>query len=53
MRDRFSYPKDDVLDMLDALLAGRGGAWWNEFFEDRTISLRTAARIMSNWCARH
>jgi SAM-dependent methyltransferase len=36
MQDRFIYTKDDVLDMLDALLEGRGGAWWNEFFEDRS-----------------
>jgi SAM-dependent methyltransferase len=35
MQDRFIYSSDDVRDMLDTLLAGRGGDWWNEFFADR------------------
>jgi SAM-dependent methyltransferase len=35
MRDQFIYTSDDVLNMLDALLEDRGGAWWNEFFADR------------------
>ncbi len=35
MQDPFIYTSDDVLRMLDALLEGRGGAWWNEFFADR------------------
>ena len=34
MQDQFIYTTDDVLAMLDALLA-RGG-WWDEFFADRT-----------------
>ncbi len=35
MQDQFIYTSDDVLRMLDALLEGSGGAWWNEFFADR------------------
>ena len=35
-QDRFIYTRDDVLGMLDALLEGRGGAWWDEFFADRS-----------------
>ena len=35
MPDQFVYASDDVLNMLDALLEDRGGAWWNEFFADR------------------
>lgn len=30
--EQFMYTGDDVLRMLDALLAGRHGAWWDEFF---------------------
>jgi SAM-dependent methyltransferase len=33
--DHFIYTSDDVLRMLDALLAGGGGVQWNEFFADR------------------
>jgi SAM-dependent methyltransferase len=36
MQDQFIYTNDDVLRMLDALLEVRGGAWWNEFFADRS-----------------
>jgi SAM-dependent methyltransferase len=36
MQDRFIYTTDDVLRMLDVLLEGRGGAWWDEFFADRS-----------------
>jgi len=36
MPDDFIYTTDDVLAMLDALLADRGGAWWGEFFADRS-----------------
>jgi SAM-dependent methyltransferase len=36
MQDQFIYTSDDVLRMLDALLAGRDGAWWDEFFADRS-----------------
>jgi SAM-dependent methyltransferase len=35
MRDQFVYTSEDVLNMLDALLEGRGRAWWDEFFADR------------------
>jgi SAM-dependent methyltransferase len=35
-QDRFIYTRDDVLRMLDGLLAGKGGAWWSEFFADRS-----------------
>jgi SAM-dependent methyltransferase len=35
MQDQFIYTTDDTLGMLDALLADRGGAWWNGFFADR------------------
>jgi SAM-dependent methyltransferase len=35
-QDRFIYTRDDVLGMLDALLEARDGAWWNEFFADRS-----------------
>src|SRR5262249_51216827 len=37
-QDRFIYTVDHVLDMLDALLEGRGGPWWDGFFADRTRS---------------
>jgi SAM-dependent methyltransferase len=30
--EQFVYTNDDVLDMLDALLESRDGAWWDEFF---------------------
>jgi SAM-dependent methyltransferase len=36
MRDEFIYTPDDTLHLLDALLADRGGAWWNGFFADRS-----------------
>ncbi len=35
MPEQFVYSRDDVLRMLDALLASRGSAWWGEFFADR------------------
>jgi SAM-dependent methyltransferase len=35
MPDQLIYSPDDVLRMLDALLADRDGAWWGEFFADR------------------
>jgi SAM-dependent methyltransferase len=35
VQDPFIYTSDDVLRMLDTLLEGSGGAWWNEFFADR------------------
>jgi SAM-dependent methyltransferase len=35
MPDRFGYTAGDMPDMLDALLADRGGDWWDEFFADR------------------
>ena len=35
MPDQLIYSTDDVLRMLDALLADRDGAWWGEFFADR------------------
>lgn len=31
----FIYTPNDVLGMLDKLLANRGGAWWDGFFSDR------------------
>lgn len=34
MRDQFIYTCDDVLRMLDALLARSGSAWWDQFFAD-------------------
>jgi SAM-dependent methyltransferase len=34
MGERFIYTTDDVLDMLDDLVARTGGAWWDEFFAD-------------------
>jgi SAM-dependent methyltransferase len=36
MPEQFIYTTDDVLRMLDALLADGGGAWWNGFFSDRS-----------------
>ena len=36
MGNEFIYADDDVLSMLDALLAGRASDWWNGFYEDRT-----------------
>lgn len=35
MEEPFIYTTDDVLRMLDALLADSGGSWWNGFFSDR------------------
>ena len=31
----FVYTRDDVLGMLDRLLASQGSTWWGEFFADR------------------
>ena len=36
MPDRFNDTSDDVLRMLDVLVPGGGGAWWDEFFADRS-----------------
>ena len=36
MPDQFIYTSDDVLLMLDALLAGGGGVRWDDFFADRS-----------------
>lgn len=36
MKDQFIYTSDDVLRMLDALLAGIGTAWWDQFFADQS-----------------
>lgn len=30
------YTEDDVLGLLDSLLSGQGGEWWNGFYEDQT-----------------
>lgn len=35
MKEPFIYTTDDVLGMLDSLLANQGGAWWDGFFSDR------------------
>lgn len=35
MTNELIYTDDDVLRMLDTLLAGRGSDWWNGFYEDR------------------
>jgi SAM-dependent methyltransferase len=35
MPDQLIYSTEDVLRMLDTLLAGRDGDWWGEFFADR------------------
>lgn len=34
-QDRLLYEHEDVLGMLDAFLADRGGGWWDGFFADR------------------
>jgi SAM-dependent methyltransferase len=36
MPDPFIYTCEDVLRMLDTLLEGRDGAWWDEFLADRS-----------------
>jgi SAM-dependent methyltransferase len=36
MQDWFIYTTDDALHMLDLLLEDRSGAWWDEFFADRS-----------------
>jgi cyclopropane fatty-acyl-phospholipid synthase-like methyltransferase len=36
MANEFIYADEDVLSMLDTLLAGRESDWWNRFYEDRT-----------------
>src|SRR5215468_6242730 len=38
MPDQFIYSTGDVLRMLDALVMGRGGAWWSEFLADHVSS---------------
>lgn len=35
MSESFIYTTDDVLNLLDSLLADRGGAWWDRFFSNR------------------
>jgi len=35
MANEFIYADDDVLAMLDALLASRGSDWWDGFYDDR------------------
>jgi SAM-dependent methyltransferase len=35
MQDQLIYSTEDVLVMLDELLADQGGSWWNEFYADR------------------
>ena len=35
MQESMLFTKEDLLAMLDSLLAKRGGPWWNEFFADR------------------
>ena len=35
MQDPFIYTSDDVPSRPGALVEGRGGAWWNEYFADR------------------
>ena len=35
MANEYVYTADDVLTMLDALLADREGDWWDGFYEDR------------------
>jgi SAM-dependent methyltransferase len=36
VKDQFLYTSDDVLCMLDDLLAGSGTAWWDQFFADES-----------------
>lgn len=36
MKEDFVYSTDDVLEMLDTLLAERGDSWWDSFFADRS-----------------
>jgi SAM-dependent methyltransferase len=38
VEDQFIYTSDDVLRMLDDLLAGSGAAWWDRFFADESKS---------------
>src|SRR5258706_9071309 len=35
VRSEFIYADDDVLSMLDTLLAGCASDWWNGLYEDR------------------
>jgi len=35
MQDRFIHTRDDVLDLLDDLLADKDGSWWDGFFTNR------------------
>lgn len=35
MQDRLIYSAEDVLSMLDGLLADGGGTWWDGFYADR------------------
>ena len=35
MASELIYAEDDVLAMLDALLANRGSEWWDGFYDDR------------------
>ena len=34
MTDEFIYTCDDLLRVLDSLLEGRDGTWWDGFFAD-------------------
>jgi len=36
VKDQFIYTSDDVLRMLDDLLAGSGSAWWDQFNTDES-----------------
>jgi hypothetical protein len=35
MTDELTYSAPDVLGLLDDLLTGGGGAWWDQFWADR------------------
>jgi SAM-dependent methyltransferase len=53
-QDRFIYTHDDVLRMLDALLESKGGAWWSEFFADRSkpcpFFVEWPDENLAEWC---
>ncbi len=35
MKGDLIYNPEDVMKMLDAFLADRGGSWWDDFYDDR------------------
>ncbi len=54
MANEFIYAENDVLVMLDALLATRGRGWWDGFYEDRAkpcpFFTQSPDESLAEWC---